>query len=427
MHDGLMKYPHHAKCLGLITAVILCCGRLASGADDNSLASKTARDYHFDKTISREVLENYLSRSITMEGIFNGRGDLDDNLRMIKSIGAKYIGRSLCLWNGEANFLRNIERAKQQVPKALALNPDLILEACVFETVSPGVEQVPIPDWVFAALGQPVEQRNFVYADMIYAAPAQRRAMGRNAQVPDESRIETQMWFYYQAASYIDCGFEGIHFGQVEIMNKNDRENAHWEKLFHLVRDYAAHHARRHMVLLNGHVPSGGLMQNGQPLLDFNAFPLRIKEVPDKPQEAILQLGFSDGIYNRSKGGRTVSGWTCEHLPYLVELDNYGVSRHPGEPNEKGNFVWVWGYDEITWFAHQPKEYRARWLQYAWNWLRETDPNAHLEMPGGRTASSPDLHWYFANNASASVPTGLGDEDAIRAVWLADEASPPRN
>ena len=52
-----------------------------------------------------------------MEGIFNGRGDFDDNLRMIKSIGAKYIGRSLCLWNGEANFLRNIERAKQHVPK----------------------------------------------------------------------------------------------------------------------------------------------------------------------------------------------------------------------------------------------------------------------------------------------------------------------
>ena len=68
------------------------------------------------------------------------------------------------------------------------------------------------------------------------------------------------------------------------------------------MRDYAAHHARRHMVLLNGHVPSGGLMRNGQPLLDFHAFPLRIKEVPDKPQEAILQLGFSDGIYNAAKG-----------------------------------------------------------------------------------------------------------------------------
>jgi len=385
-----------------------------------SHAAEQSRDYHFDKTISRTVLENYLSRSISMEGVFNGHGDLDDNIRMIKSIGAKYIGRSLCLWNGEANFLFNIERAKQQVPKALAADPDLVLEACVFETVSPGVEQIPVPNWVFTALGQPVEKRNFIYTNMIYAAPEQRRAMGRNAQVPDESRIETQLWFYYQAASYIDCGFEGIHFGQVEIMNKNDRDNAHWEHLFNLVRTYASTHARRHMVLLNGHVPTGGLQRNGNPLLDFNAFPLRVMETPDKPQEAILKLGFSDGLYNKSKGGVTFSGWKCEHLPYLVELDNYGVSEHPGQPNTKGNFNWVWGYDEITWFAHQNKEYRARWLQYAWDWVRNTDPNGWLEMPGSRTARSPDTQWYFANNPSSAVPTGLGDEGAIRAVWTTD-------
>src|SRR5580704_15854392 len=161
----------------LLTAALaatLCCQAAPAPADK----------YSFDKTISREVLENYLSRSITMEGVFNGRGDLEDNIRMLQSIGAKYIGRSLCLWNGEANFLHNIERAKQQVPKALAADPEMILEACVFETVSPGVEQIPIPDWVFIALDQPVEQRNFVYTNMIYAAERQRRAMGRNAQVP---------------------------------------------------------------------------------------------------------------------------------------------------------------------------------------------------------------------------------------------------
>lgn len=384
-------------------------------------AAAPARHYHFDKTISREVLENYLSRSITMEGLFNGRGDLDDNIRMLTNIGAKYIGRSLCLWNGEARFLRNIERARQQVPKALAADPEMVLEACVFETVSPDVEQIPIPDWVFSALGQPVEKRNFIYTNMIYEALKQRRAMGRNAQVPDESRIETQLWFYYQATSYIDCGFEGIHFGQVEIMNKNDPDNVHWARLLTLVRDYAAQHARRHMVLCNGHVPSGGLMHEGNPLLDFNAFPLRIMETPDKPQEAILKLGFSDGLYNKSKGGRTFSGWSCEHLPYLVEFDNYGVSRHPGQSNEKGNFVWVWGYDEITWFAHQDKEYRAKWLQYAWDWVRKTDPNGYLEMPGSRTATSAETRWYFANDPSPAVPNGLGDEDAIRAVWMLDD------
>jgi hypothetical protein len=161
-------------------------------------------------------------------------------------------------------------------------------------------------------------------------------------------------------------------------------------------------------------------MRNGRPLLDFHAFPLRIMEVPEKPQEAILKVGFSDGIYGHSKGGQTLSGWTCEQLPYLVELDNYGVSRHPGQPNAKGEFNWVWGYDEITWFAHQTKEYRAQWLQYAWDWVRKTDPNGFLEMPGSRTARSPDTQWYFANHPSPVVPTGLGDEEAIRNIWAAN-------
>jgi hypothetical protein len=402
-------------------AICVVTGLLFSGARTTAAETPSAnsRDYHFDKTISRQVLENYLSRSITMEGLLNGRGDLQDNIRMLHSIGAKYVGRALCLWNAENDFSNNVARAREAVPQVLATDPEMVLEACVFETVSPKVDQIAIPDRVFSAFGLPVENRNFRYDDMIYPV-GQRRAMGRNAQVPDESRLETQLWFYYQAVTYIDLGCEGIHFGQVEIMNKNDPDNVHWARLLAMVRDYAATHARRHMVLCDGHVPTGGLMHDGNPLLDFNAFPLRIMETPDKPQEAILKLGFSDGLYNKSKGGRTFSGWTCDHLPYFVELDNYGVSRHPGKPNAQGSFDWVWGYDEITWFAHQTRDYRAKWLQYAWDWVRTTDPNGYLEMPGSRTASSPDIHWYFANNPSPAVPNGLGDEEAIRDIWAAD-------
>ena len=80
--------------------------------DAPSQASSKPRDYRFDRTMTREVLENYLSRAISMEGLLNGRGDLDDNIRMLKSTGAKFIGRSLCLWGGEAALLRNLERAK---------------------------------------------------------------------------------------------------------------------------------------------------------------------------------------------------------------------------------------------------------------------------------------------------------------------------
>ncbi len=82
-----------------------------------------AADYQFDRIISRPVLEHYLSRSITMESLLNGRGDLPDNIRMLKSMGAKYIGRALCLWGAEADFLHNVQRAKEEVPQVLAADP----------------------------------------------------------------------------------------------------------------------------------------------------------------------------------------------------------------------------------------------------------------------------------------------------------------
>ena len=208
------------------------------------------------------------------------------------------------------------------------------------------------------------------------------------------SRPETKLWFYFLGSSFIDAGCEAIHLGQTELMNGNDRALDHYLQVISLIRSYAAQHARRHMVLLDSHVPSGGLVREGQLLMDFHSFPLRIMEVPEKPEEAILKVGFSDGLYGRSKGGTTFSGWTCEHLPYLVEIDNWGVSRQPGKPSVGG--IWIWGYDEISWFAHQNQQYRSNWLGYAQNWVRQTDSNGHLEMPGSRTVRSPldKRQWY---------------------------------
>ena len=370
--------------------------------------------------MSREVLGNYLARSISMEGLLNARGDFSDDLRMLGTIGAKYIGRSICLWGGEANLLQNLAQAKQQLPMVHATDPAMILEACIFEIVTTEVEQIPVPAWAFAALGLPVEKRNIQYEAILYPKAQRTRAWGSGAGISDVSQIETQLWFYFLAVSYIDLGFEGIHWGQMEIMNHNDPDLAHYAHVFTLVRAYAENHARRGMVLCNAHVPTGGLVRDGRLLLDFHAFPLRIKEVPDHPQQAILEVGFADSIFLRSKGGLTYSGWQCEHLPYLGELDNWGASKNPGQVGQGG--TWVWGYDEITWFAHQSKRYRSEWLEYAWNWVRKTDSNGYLEMPGSRTMRSPLDHrqWYYANVPSSVVPEGLGDEEAIRAIWKSD-------
>jgi hypothetical protein len=390
---------------------------LANRAFPNLLPKRDQRRYEFRRKISREVLGNYLSRAICMEGLLNGRGDLNDNVRMLTNIGAKYIARSICLWGGEDNLLSNFERARKQLSQVRATDPEMIFEACIFEIVTPEVEQVPIPEWAFAALGLPLEKRNFRYEAILYPLAQRTRSWGSHGGVPDVSQTETQLWFYFLAASYIDLGCEGIHWGQMEIMDHNDPHLDHYAHVFSLVRTYAEKHARRGMVLCNAHVPSGGLVRDGQLLLDFHAFPLRIKEVPDHPQQAILQVGYLDSIFLRSKGGRTYSGWDCEHLPYLVELDNYGTSRHPGAAGQGND--WVWGYDEISWFANQTQEYRREWLRYAWDWVKKTDSNGYLEVPGSRTETSPlnHRHWYFANAPSARVPDGLDDEVAIRAIW----------
>jgi hypothetical protein len=426
--NGLLTYDRKVEKMNIAAVRATNARIIGRSRALDSIWRRGAAAYHFDSTISRAVLDRYLSRSISMEGLLNGRGDLDDDIRMLDHLGAKFIGRSICLWGREGQLLANFDRARVQVPRVLADDPDRILEACIFEIVTTQVGDVPVPAWAFQAFGLPVENRHFRYADMLYTNGRFHDQWGKGASVPDVSRPETRLWFYFLAASYIDLGFEAIHYGQVELMNKNDADLRWWDQVFTMARAYARTHARRHMLLCDAHTPGGGLVRDGRLLLDFHAFPLRIKEVPDTPQTAVLELGFSDGLYGRSKGGITPSGWRCEHLPYLVEFDNYGVSSGPGQSNQgHGGFDWIWGYDEITWFAHQARAYRSDWLRYAVGWIHRVDTNAHLEMPGSRTMTSPLDHkkWYYANDSSAAVPQGLGDEAAIYAIWR-DPARFPR-
>ncbi|MDB5120120.1 MAG: hypothetical protein JWN56_1338 [Sphingobacteriales bacterium] len=374
-------------------------------------------NYKFNKKISREVLENFLERSVTMQNLLIGQGDFNDNLRMIKNMGVKFIGRSVCQWGDEAGLMKNLGLEKELIPKVHAVDPNIILQACIFEIVTEQVNQVAVPAWAFTALHMPVEQRNFRYADMLYPDGKFKNHWGRGS-VPDVSQPETKLLFFFLAASYINIGIEAIHFGQVELMNKNDKNLDHYAQILTLIRSYASKHARRGMIICDSHVPGGGFLKDGKLLMDFHSFPLRVMEVPGKPEDAILKVGYTDALFGRSKGGISPSGWKCTNLPYLVELDNYCGSKQPGEEKAAGSF-WVWGYDEISWFAHQDKAYRSKWLRYAYDWLAKTDLNGHLQMPAGRQTTSPldKKRWYYANNPSSAVPDGHGDEDTIRDIW----------
>ena len=387
----------------------------------------SARDYRFDGRMPEEVLRSYLSRSMTLMYLLTSHGDIDDNVRMMTNCGVKFAGRAVYQWGreegGESALPGKLELAKTNAAKIHGLDPEIILQACVFEIVSRDVGKLPVPSWAFKALGQPEEKRNFRYEEMLYPSGRGSNHWGSGASVPDVSRGETKLWFYYLAASYMEAGCEAIHFGQAELMNGNDPNLDHWAEVLRLVRGHAAKHARRHFVLCDAHVPHGGLVRQGTLLLDFHSFPLRIEEVSDKPKAGQLRVGYTDAIYGRSKGGITPSGWRCEHLPYLVELDNYGRSRKPGEAG-MGRF-WVWGWDEITWFSQQPENYRNEWLRYAWQWVREHDREGYVQMPGARclAGAANGNRWYDVNRPSTATPNGFGQEQTIRAIWAGDGSS----
>jgi hypothetical protein len=398
-----------------------------------------AEDFHFDSSISRPVLENYLSRSIsftellhddlnkprdeeagvTVSGVqvFRSRGaDPHDNLRLILSTKAKFIGRALMVWGRESNLPRFLETAKPFAEALHTADPEIVLQAADFEIVTRGVETIAIPEHVLREFGQPVTNRNFRYEAVLYPDGRFVNHWGGRGSVPDMSQLETRMWFYFLSTSYIDVGIEAIHFGQVGLMDKNDPGHAGWLDMLSRVRAYAHKHARRHFLICDAHTPTGGYVENGKLLFDFHSFPLRIVEVTNQPYKGILRVGYSDSIFKRSKGGITPSGWSCEHLPYLVEFDNFGRSN-PGKPSKS---PFIWGWDEITWFALLPEKERNDWLRYAWNWVKENDPNGHLEMPGSRvmTPGTPDgPRWYWANTRSDPCPNGFNTESTIKEIW----------
>ncbi len=242
---------------------------------------------------------------------------------------------------------------------------------------------------------------------------------GKNASVPDITRIETQLWFMFLAGTYMHIGCEALHLGQIALIGMEDSDFKHWGEMLDKMRRYARKHARRKWVLLDAHTPSGGMVINGKSLLDFNSFPLRIKEIPDKPQQSVLEMGYLDSFFGRSKGGITPSGWECTSLPYLVEFDNFGVSDKPGEATIDSHHVW--GYDEITWFCLQEETYRKEWLRYAYDWIRENDPNGFLQMPVCRimvTGKGQPVRKCHANTRTADFPQGLNLEETIKDIWL---------
>lgn len=398
--------------------------------------------------LTEAQLNNYLSHSLVMQtwALFQPiSGDVlsqhQDNLRMVANVGAKHIQWAAgFFWSTTSNFaVEPIMTAAAQIAADLhSQDPDIIVGAGIFETTSPLVDAIAIPDWVFQEFGQPVVTRNFDWTMMAYA---DQRPSDGNPSTPaiDITRLEARMWYFYWAKRYIDMGYEDLHFGELKTVTQNDIPNdANYWDLVQRVRQYAATNARRGFVLINAlSYPAddtgqtntatgvhGLVSSNGYLALDYLYDGLRPKENTSSPQDATL-LEYEDTIFGRTVGGISPNGWNCQHMPYSVSLDP-AASPDPGTPI---GFPYVWGWSEWDWWVNQSQPYREDWLWYAVSWLAITDPNGHLRMPGmGDGGGLAGIDWYHANipwyaqtdpNAASLdlYYMGFDDEPTIKAIF----------
>lgn len=389
---------------------------------DHALWPVFTRDpkFQFYQRISLPVLNSYLSRAVTHFGLCAispepSTSCFGDDLRMLTDLGAKFIGRAAYAWVPPDDEEAHFRQANARAAKVARADPEIILQACIFEAVQAAVGNLPVPEWVFQEFGLPVERRTFNYSAMLYDGNKYHNHWAKDASVPDMSKAETKMYFYYRARRYIDSGFESLHFGQVGLMDENDPQHAHWWEMLTRVRRYAAQHARRRMVLCDAHT-HGVVVGGGLLLFDLHAWPLMAQDVKAAPQQVELIIGYYNSIYHQSAGGVTVSGWACDHLPYICEFDCGGVSDKPGQPS---NFPWNWGYSCGDWFAHQPAEYRRGFLRYANDWLTALQEDAHLQMPTRLNLAVPieGVKMWQANQRSPACPMGFSLENDIRAIW----------
>ena len=401
---------------------------LFGGINDDGIRviyNKPQGKYYFDGGISLDTLNNYLNRSMHYAGLDPEPEKYEVVEESIIGTGVKYVQRAAGSWHPSAwdetggNLAGIVERLH-------AIDPEIIFEACIFECITTAVEDIAIPKEVFEAFGLPYENRNFDFEKMVFPSGYGLGQWGENSGIPDITQLETQMFFYHRARFYIDSGFEALHLGQAKTIGRKDKNNECWIKVIGMIRDYANENARRHYVIIDAHYPGQKFLDtNGNSLVDFNAFPSRIKvaegqndhaPTEENPQECVIVPGHKDSVYKLGIKGTSPGGWYTNKFPYLVEIDNYGVDK---EKNQNKASKDIWGYDEITWFAIQPQWYRHEFTEYLIKEIDSFGENGHMSVVGRRWITPVDASngsdcYYAAGGIGVNY---YGDLEFYRDMW----------
>ena len=414
---------------------------------------------------SKEQLINVLSRSITMHSFINlNPTERTEQAQMLADMNARFIHRAVGVWGAEDKWETwypiKVQETVDAIDKAYTdAGLDLpIIQAGVYEYVGTSVEDVTLPGWIIDEFhpGTVNVDRPFDLEAMLYERNHLEDQFPPGF-VPDISKVETQMWFYFQCTNYINLGIDAIHFGDFRLMNDNDPGHVETKFLLDKIRTYALQNENQKKVLIDAHTfgycynpslrnlantiintfpnleyfidikiehgtdlneanPCNG--ENAELVFDFHSYPIRADEVINNNGVLEAEINPEFGIYNKSCGGISPQLGYYDEAPYYVEIDNgsFGIQTYPGDNNPND---WIlWGYDEITWFSQQPGWYRCKFLEESYPAIKEFDPHGSLTVIGIRRPCLSQNEWTQELCGINWLLSDHPDEiDCIKEIW----------
>lgn len=455
----------------MIDIRILACGLLLfrSIAGYNQCIGVPEDQYYFCESISQNTLHLYLQKAASFGYVTAGIIDEEEfnkDIEMLQSLKPKWLGRVAGEWFAGENDSQEFSNASYIAGRIHnEVDASIILQAGIYEHLDRRISgnsdwKITIPDSVFSLFSDTPYigyTGFFEFINMAYPG----------SDIPDMSKPETQMWFYYRSIQYINAGYESLHMGQFQIMNNSDSLNIGWNKMLSNVRNYAHQYARRKLVLIDCHFVSSTCQDlyfgaNDIPylcsyktfanktiitptdslLFDFVSFTL----LPDEFNEPIPEqnnpydgydrlclINYKDcTLLNRTFTGKEPQYYSSQiDLPMLVEMDNGGTQFYDCE-GFKTNELYscnadadgaletpeylTWGFGgESVWYALQSPSYRHYFSWYAYHTIPRMNRNCHFRLNLRMPITYSQAPWpgviYNASNETQ------GDAEMIKWLW----------
>ena len=229
----------------------------------------------------------------------------------------------------------------------------------------------------------------------------------------------------------MNAGIEAIHFGQLELVGRNDPEYRNWADLLRTRASLCGEEGPQALGDLRRPRAQGRAGGGRQAPARFPRVSVASQRGGGLSAEGDFGGGLLGRIYGRSHGGMAPSGWKCEHLPYLVEFDNFGGTDTPGAglPGAAAPRFSPGDTTRSRGSRSSPSPIETSGCATPGTGLRNTTATVFWRCPAAacsrtvpRTRARPveESTWYFANTKSPACPQGFSQEETIKAIWRED-------